>query len=108
VSEEIREKKKSNDRMYISHHILPTAANLLGLCFVILSFMKITRMGLETIIDELVAVAILVFLIACFLSYASIRSSKRNDYYEKVADSIFMAGLLLLTIAALVIVSEII
>jgi hypothetical protein len=108
VSEETSEKINSKDRKYISHHILPTAANLLGLCFVILSFMKVTRLGLETIIDELVAVAIFIFLIACFLSYASIRSSKRDDYYEKVADSIFMAGLLLLTIAALVIVFEIV
>jgi hypothetical protein len=70
--------------------------------------MKVTRLGLETIIDELVAVAILILLITCFLSYASIRSTKRDDYYEKVADSIFMAGLLLLTMAALVIVFEIV
>jgi hypothetical protein len=107
VSDEIS-KKNNNEQMYISHHILPTAANLLGLCFVILSFMKISRLGLETIIDELVATAIVVFLIACFFSYASIRSSKLDDYYEKVADSIFMLGLLLLTIAALVIVFEIV
>jgi hypothetical protein len=108
VSEEKSEKENNNNRMYISHHILPTAANLLGLCFVILSFMKITKLGLETIIDELVAAAILIFLMACFFSYASIRSSKRFDYYEKVADSIFMAGLLLLTMAAFVIVFEIV
>jgi hypothetical protein len=108
LSEEIKEKKENNDRMYISHHILPTAANLLGLCFVILSFMKITRMGLETIIDELVAAAIIIFLIACVFSYASIRSSKGDDSYERIADSIFMVGLLLLTMASLVIVFEIV
>jgi len=107
VSEEKSEKKENNDRMYISHHILPTAANLLGLCFVILSFMKVTRMGLETIIDELVAAAIVIFLTACVFSYASIRSSKGDDSYERVADSIFMSGLFLLTMAALVIVFEI-
>jgi hypothetical protein len=101
-------KKGYDDRLYISHHILPTAANLLGLCFVILSFMKITSMGLETLIDELVAAAVVIFLTACLFSYASIRSSKGEDSYERIADNIFMVGLFLLTIAALVIVFEIV
>ena len=98
-------KKDGNN---ISHHILPTAANLLGLCFVILSFMKITKMGLETIIDELLASAIVIFLVACVFSYASIRSLQRSGSFEQIADSVFLAGLALLTVAALVIVFEII
>lgn len=98
-----------NGKNIISNHILPTASNLLGLCFVILSFMKVTKMGLETIIDELVAVAIVLFLAASVLSYASIRTtSKKSDYYEKIADVIFLSGLGLLTITAVIVVFEII
>jgi hypothetical protein len=97
-----------NDKKYISHHILPTAANLLGLCFVILSVIKVMKLGAETIIDEMVAVAIIVFLVASVFSYASIRSQTRADHYEKVADIVFLSGLCLLTITALIVVFEII
>jgi len=100
---------EKNGKNTISNHILPTSSNLLGLCFVILSFMKVTKMGLETIIDELVATAIFLFLAASVLSYVAIRTtSNTSDRYEKIADGIFLAGLGLLTITALIVVFEII
>jgi hypothetical protein len=97
-----------NGKSSISHHILPTAANLLGLCFVILSIIKVMKLGAETVIDELVAVAVVIFLVASIFSYASIRSRKRADWYEKVADIVFLLGLGLLTITAIIILFEII
>jgi multisubunit Na+/H+ antiporter MnhG subunit len=97
-----------NGRKLISHHILPTAANLLGLCFVILGFIKVMSFGAETLIDELVAVAIVIFLVASIFSYASIRSKEKSDVYERVADTVFISGLGLLTAIALVIVFEIV
>jgi hypothetical protein len=100
--------ENGNGKKYISHHILPTAANLLGLCFVILSVIKIMKLGAETIIDEMVAFGVVIFLVASIFSYASIRSETRTDIYEKIADIVFLAGLGLLTIAALIIVFEII
>jgi hypothetical protein len=100
---------EKNGKNSISNHILPTASNLLGLCFVILSFMKVTSIGLETMIDELVAVAIILFLAASVLSYVSIRTtSKKSDHYEKIADVIFLSGLGLLTITSVIVVLEII
>jgi hypothetical protein len=101
--------KDDRDGKNISYHILPTSSNLLGLCFVILSFMKVTKIGLETLIDELVAVAISLFLAASILSYASIRTtSKKADHYEKIADLIFLSGLGLLTVSAIVVIFEIV
>jgi hypothetical protein len=98
-----------NGKNSVSHHILPTSANLLGLCFVLLSFMKVTKTGLETMIDELVAVAVVLFLAASILSYMSIRTaSKKSDHYEKIADVIFLSALGLLAVTALVIVFEVI
>jgi hypothetical protein len=94
------EKNSKND---ISHHILPTSSNLLGICFVILSFMKVTKTGLETIIDELVAIGIVLFLAASILSYVSIRSRKKGERYEKAADIVFLSGLCLLAITAVII-----
>jgi magnesium-transporting ATPase (P-type) len=105
VSEKENGKDGNNS---VAYHILPTSSNLLGLCFVILSFMRITKMGLETIIDELVSTAIFVFLISSVMSYAAIRSVNKADYYEKIADIIFLVGLVLLTVTAIIIVFEII
>jgi len=99
--------EKGNGKKYISHHILPTAANLLGLCFVILSVIKVMKPGAQTLIDELVAAVIVIFLVASIFSYASIRSETRTDRYEKIADIVFLAGLGLLTSTALIIVFEI-
>jgi hypothetical protein len=100
--------ENGNGKKDISHHILPTAANLLGLCFVILSVIKIMHLAAETIIDEMAASGVVIFLVASIFSYASIRSETRTDLYEKVADIVFLAGLGLLTITALIIVFEII
>jgi hypothetical protein len=102
------EEKNRNEKTFVSHHILPTAANLLGICFIILSFMKVTRMGLETVIDELMAAAIVIFLVACLFSYASIRSLDKAEPFEKIADGIFVLGLVLLAITALIISFQII
>jgi hypothetical protein len=101
--------ENGNGKKYISHHILPTSSNLLGLCFVLLSFMRVTKTGLETIIDELLAVAVVMFLAASIFSYASIRTaSNKSDHYEKIADVIFLSGLGLLTATSVIIVLEII
>ena len=100
---------EKNGKNSISHHILPTSSNLLGLCFVILSFMKVTKMGLETMIDELLAIAVVLFLAASIFSSASIRTaSNKSDHYEKIADVIFLSGLGLLAITSVIIVFEII
>jgi hypothetical protein len=53
-------------------------------------------MAKETIIDECLVVAIVIFLLACIVSYASVRSLKKGDYYERIAEFIFLGGLILL------------
>lgn len=98
----------TNNKKNISRHILPTSSNLLGLCFVILSFIKVLKLGSETLIDELVAIAMVFFLIASFFSYASMRSNRWWEYYEKIADTIFLIGLLLLSVGAIIIAYHVI
>lgn len=88
--------KDNNNKNNMSNHILPTSSNLLGLCFVILSFIKLSKIANETIIDEISAVAIFLFFTASLLSYISIRSERAREPYEKIAEIIFFGGLLLL------------
>ena len=105
--EHMSDDRNNNTRKDVSQHILPTAANLLGLCFVILSFIRVMKLAAETVIDELMGAAIIVFLITSVFSYASIRSNERTDHFEKIADTVFLVGLGLLTITAMIIVFEI-
>jgi multisubunit Na+/H+ antiporter MnhG subunit len=97
-----------DNRKNISRHILPTSSNLLGLCFVILSFVRIAKFAAETFLDELLSIAIVIFLISSVFSYASMRAKARPEFYEKAADLIFLAGLFMLTLISVVIVCEVV
>jgi hypothetical protein len=93
----------NNDRKNISKHILPAASNLLGLCFLILTLKKLWKANtIGRFIDKLDSVVILIFLAASLLSYASMRASHRGEQYEKIADIVFLAGLVLLSLIAVV------
>lgn len=80
-----------------SPHILNASSNLLGICFVVLTSLKILKVSETTIIDELTAVTILVLMASSIFSFLALRSSsKRAIQYEKIADTIFLIGLFLL------------
>jgi hypothetical protein len=98
-----------NEKKNVSRHILPTSANLLGLCFVLLSFIKFwTRGRIETVIDELLGIAVILFLVSSILSYASMRSKGKTEYFEKMADIIFLGGLVFLSLISVILVFEVI
>jgi len=98
---------ENENKKNISKHILPTSSNLLGLCFVILTFIKLSKVANETIVDESVGSLIILFLSSSILSYVSMRAKRKSDVYEKFADIIFLVGLCLLTVVSLVIVFEV-
>lgn len=92
-----------------SPHILNTSATLLGLCFVVLTSISINKMADKSMIDELTAMAILMFMVSCVLSFLSMRSHKKSGIrFEQIADLIFLAGLFFLFITTLFIVLNII
>lgn len=99
--------RNDKERKNISQHILPTSANLLGICFLILSLKKLWKAdGIERFVNKLDGVANIIFLVACVLSYMSMRSRVRSEQYEWIADLIFLAGLSILTLIAVVAVLE--
>ena len=91
---------EKNDRTNMSKHILPTSGNLLGLCFAILSFIRISHLAHETLIDEIVIISIVLFLIASIVSYASMRSLRKGERYERIAEVIFLGGLTVMGVCA--------
>jgi hypothetical protein len=98
--------QNKNNKSNMTNHILPTSSNLLGLCFVILNFIKSSKIADETIIDEISAVAIVFFFTSSLLSYVSMRSKRASESYEKTAEIIFLGGLLLLAGISVAVVLE--
>jgi hypothetical protein len=73
-----------------SPHILNTSANLLCLCFLVLTSIKVLNLQEASIIDEITTVALIFFMINCILSFLSMRSNKpKSKKYETIADYIF-------------------
>ncbi|MBK9984934.1 MAG: hypothetical protein IPP15_21650 [Saprospiraceae bacterium] len=87
-----------------SPHILNTSATLLGLCFIVLTSLKLNNKAEATLIDEFTAIAILMFMVSSFLSFLSMRSNRiPSQRYEKFADFIFLSGLFFLFLTTILI-----
>ncbi len=96
---------ESND---LSQHILPTSAQLVGVCMTVISLIKVMHLGhAGSLLDKLLAIDALLFTISAALSYASMRGVK-SSIFEKYADQCFMLGLLELGICAVLLSFEII
>lgn len=92
-----------------SPHILNAASNLLGLCFVVLTSLKFLKLSERTYIDETVTIALVFFMLSCILSFLSIRGNiKPGGRSEAVADYLFLGGMMVLFITAILIIFNII
>jgi EamA domain-containing membrane protein RarD len=80
-------------------HILNASSNLLGICFILITGLKLTNVGAATLADEISLFAALNFLGACLLSYLSIRIEKETMRLERWADYLFIIGIISLFIA---------
>lgn len=100
--------ERNNDAKNVSKHILPTSSNLLGLCFILINFMKLWKMNkkVDIMIDRFVGISIVLFLVASVFSYMSMRELNKAALYEKIADMVFLVGLFFVTIISLMIVFE--
>jgi heme O synthase-like polyprenyltransferase len=81
-----------------SAHILATASNLLGFSFLVLTSMKSLRLSQTTIIDNVVAVLIVILAFSCMFSFSSIRakSPEVSKRHESIADYMFIVSLILI------------
>lgn len=90
---------QNNDK---SPHILNASSNLLGICFIVLTSLKLLDKSQKTVIDEITIVAIIFFMASCICSFLSIRrQDKRSAILETIADIVFLGGLSLLFVTAI-------
>lgn len=97
----------------LSHHILPSASTMLGVCLTGIGLVKVAEAHLgSTRIDEYLALNAVCFLISCMCSYSSIRRNNRSahtrDRLEQIADYFFMLGLVAMTFISILFAYEIV
>lgn len=85
-------------------HILTTASNLLGICFILITGMKLSHVDLNTYADEICIFSSLFFTGSCIMSYISLLSEKEKISIkaEGIADFLFMIGIFSLFIAVVI------
>jgi len=82
------------ERKNTSPHILNTSSNLLGICFIVLTSLRLLKLQGKTVIDEFTAAAMILFMISSILSFLALRSkNKSGDRLEDIADICFLVGL---------------
>lgn len=85
----------------LSAHILPTSATMIGVCMTVLSIGHLGPGGdWRMVVDKLLAIDALAFLVSASLSFLSMRSSRFGVRYEARAEEVFIAGLGLLALVA--------
>ena len=87
----------------LSAHILPASATMIGVCMTVLSIGHLGPGGeWRMVIDKLLAVDALVFLISALLSFMSMRVPSAGQQHEARAELVFIAGLGMLALGAVV------
>jgi len=105
-------KDTDHPRQHLARHVLPNAATMLGVCVTIIGLVKIAEAHIgPSRVDEFCALTAVLFLVSSVLSYVSLRSvpdSRQERVLERLADTIFLAGLFALTVITLMFAYEVI
>ncbi len=88
-----------------SQHILNTSASLLGFCLFVITSLHIANKTETFFIDEFTSVVAVLLTFSCLFSFVSIRTnySKREKYFETIADYFFVIALVGILIIILLI-----
>jgi hypothetical protein len=81
-------------------HIFTVSAAMVGVCLTVIGLIRvvISVRGVDTLTDDLLALDALLFLTSCLLSYWGLRARGTNRMHriERLADGIFVFGLLMM------------
>ena len=98
-------------RPKMSEHILPNSSMMIGVSMTVISIIKLIGIHSEQHqIAELLAINSMFFMTSAILSYLSMRYDGTHHVsvtMEKVADVVFMVGLMIMTAAGILLAYEI-
>jgi hypothetical protein len=85
-------------------HIISVSAAMVGVCLTVIGLFQVVQglHGLDNPADNILALDAVVFLFACLLAYASLRSRspRRRRRLERMADGCFLCALVIMTVMA--------
>jgi len=81
----------------LSDHILYVSATMVGVCMTMLSIIQLIPKGIVSRwVDDALALDSMLFLSSTLMSYWALRHELVSDKYERGADLVFLAGMVLL------------
>jgi hypothetical protein len=93
-------KRKRELEQDICIHIFTVSSAMVGVCLTVIGLIRvvITLGKADTFADDLLAGDALLFLVACFLSYAALRSRgmRRMHRIERAADAVFIFAMVVM------------
>lgn len=94
----------------ISIHIFTASAAMVGVCLTVIGLLRVglSIRGGVTFADDLLALDALFFLVSCLLAYLALRTRniRRMHRVERLADTLFILGLILMVFVCGFIVYE--
>ena len=84
-----------DDDRRLGGHIFTVSAGLVGVCLTVIGLFRVVVISqhADSVADNMLAFNALIFLIACFFAYLSLRKPTGSRRYERVADIAFLGGL---------------
>lgn len=89
-----------------STHIFPAASTMVGVCMTVVSIVKVLH-GKKFDLAAIVSVASVIFLVSTFCAYVALRHEKPS-HVDTAAEYLFLAGLVLITVAGCLLAVEIV
>jgi len=85
---------------------------MIGVCVTVIGILNLltATTKIDTLTDDITALAAMVFLVACIISYIAIKTKikKRKLLLEKIANGIFLVGVALSVLICIFIVYKVI
>ncbi len=79
--------------MHRPPHILNASSNLLGICFIIITGLRLASANVRSYADEVAWVAALLLFIAALNAYLAIRNEGAHQWQVVLADWAFLGGM---------------
>jgi uncharacterized membrane protein SirB2 len=88
--------------MHRPHPILSASTNLLGICLIIITGLRLASANVRSYADEVAWLAAVLLFIAALSAYLAIRNQGARPWQIRVADVAFLAGMTTLAIAVVI------
>jgi hypothetical protein len=88
--------------MHRPPHILNASTNLLGICFIIITGLRLASANVRSYADEVAWVAALLLFTSMLTAYLAIRNDGARAWQIGVADAAFLGGVTALALSVVI------